>query len=204
MFTQHASAAITGLQRVATGLAAPIYVTHAPGDRERLFIVQRGGGIRILNLATGTLETTPFLSIPDVDAAGEGGLLGMAFHPDYAIPNAPGFGKFYVNVTVDNGGLIFQGATSPFSTLIREYSVSSNPNVANTAPKTILSIIQPQDNHNGGWIDFSPNNGYLYIAMGDGGGGGDTGSGHTSGTGNRARHHRQFARKSAEDRRRRR
>jgi glucose/arabinose dehydrogenase len=178
-------AAITGLERVASGLSAPIYVTHAPGDRERLFIVQRGGGIRILNLTTGTLQTTPFLSITDVNSQGEGGLLGMAFHPDYSTPDTPGFGKFYVNVTVNNPTPeVFEGANSPFSTLVREYTVSSNPNVANNSPDTIMKITQPQDNHNGGWIGFSPVNGYLYIPTGDGGGGGDSGSGHTPGTGN--------------------
>jgi glucose/arabinose dehydrogenase len=160
-------------------LSAPIFVTHAPGDRSRLFIAQRGGTIRILNLTTGALETTPFLSIPSVDQGGEGGLRGLTFHPDYATN-----GKFYVNVTIDNGGLMFQGATSPFSAHIREYTVSSNPNVANTTPTEILSIVHPQDNHNAGWIGFSPNNGLLYIPTGDGGGGGDTGSGHTPGMGN--------------------
>lgn len=174
-----ATAAIAGLERVATGLSSPIYATHAPGDRDRLFIVQRGGAIRILNLTTGQLEATPFLSIPSVDTAGEGGLLGLAFHPDYA-----NNGKFYVNVTIDNGGLNFQGATSPFSTQIREYSVSANPNVANATPRPILSIVQPQNNHNAGWIDFSPVNGYLYVPTGDGGSGNDDGSGHTAGIGN--------------------
>jgi len=83
-------AAIAGLQRVASGLSAPIFVTHAPGDSQRLFIAQRGGAIRILNLATGTLESAPFLAMVGVDAGGEGGLLGLAFHPDYATN-----GKFY-------------------------------------------------------------------------------------------------------------
>ena len=168
--TDATHAAIVGLQRVATGLSAPIFVTHAPGDRTRLFIGQRGGSIRILNLTTGSLETTPFLSIPNVDQAGEGGLRGIEFHPDYATN-----GKFYVNVTIDNGGQVFQGATSPFSTHIRQYTVSANPNIANTTPTEILSFIQPQDNHNAGWIGFSPNNGLLYIPTGDGGGGGGQG-----------------------------
>lgn len=177
-------AAITGLTRVASGLSAPIFATYAPGDRNRLFIVERGGTIKILNLATGVVEATPFLSIPNVDQAGEGGLLGMAFHPDFQ-----NNGKFYVNVTIDNGGQVFQGATSPFSTEIREYSVSANPNVANATPTPILSFIQPQSNHNAGWIGFSPNNGYLYIPTGDGGGGNDHDfsggdAGHTPGTGN--------------------
>ena len=67
---------------------------------------------------------------------------------------------------------------------IREYTVSGNPNVANTSFTPVLSLDQPQTNHNGGWIGFSPNDDYLYIATGDGGGGNDTGTGHTPGTGN--------------------
>lgn len=172
--TTPARADINGLQRVASGLTSPIYVTHAPGDPSRLFIVQRGGVIRILNLSSGALETTPFLTITGVDTEGEGGLLGMAFHPGYQTN-----GKFYVNVTIDNGG------TTPFSTHVREYTVSEDPNVANAASaRPILSFAQPQSNHNGGWIGFSPTNPYLYIATGDGGSSNDTGTGHTSGTGN--------------------
>ena len=173
------SAAVSGLQRVASGLSAPIYITAAPGDPSRLFIVERGGAIKILNLTTGALQSTPFLTIPSVDQAGEGGLLGMAFHPDYQTN-----GKFYVNVTIDNGGLVFQGATSPFSTEIRQYTVSGNPNVANATPTPVLSFIQPQTNHNAGWIGFNPaitpgQPQYLYIPTGDGGGSNDNGAGHT-------------------------
>src|SRR5262249_22393542 len=106
---------------------------------------------------------------------------GMAFHPDFASN-----GKFYVNVTIDNGGQTFQGATSPFSTYIREYTVSSDPNIANTNFKPILSFIQPGNNHNAGWLGFSPVDGYLYIPTGDGGAGlgSDDGVGHTPGVGN--------------------
>lgn len=178
-YALHARAAITGLTRVASGLNAPIFATYAPGDRNRLFLVERGGAIKILDLSTGLVATTPFLSIPSVAQTGEGGLLGMTFHPDFA-----NNGKFYVNVTIENGGQVFQGAVSPFSTEIREYTVSANPNFANPTPTPILKFIQPQSNHNGGWIGFSPNNGYLYIPTGDGGGGNDDGSGHTTGIGN--------------------
>ena len=166
---------IAGLQRVASGLANPIYVTHAPADASRLFIAQRGGSIRILDLTTGTLQATPFLTTT-VDTSGEGGLLGLAFHPDYNNPAQTGFGKFYVNVTTG----------SPFTTRIREFSVSpTNPNLANAGSmREILSFAQPQTNHNGGWLDFSPRDRYLYIATGDGGGGNDDGAGHTPGTGN--------------------
>jgi hypothetical protein len=88
----------------------------------------------------------------------------------------PGFGKFYVNVTTG----------SPFTTRIREFSVSAtNPNLANAGSLTeILSFAQPQTNHNGGWLGFSPRDNFLYIASGDGGGGNDDGSGHTPGIGN--------------------
>jgi glucose/arabinose dehydrogenase len=174
-WTAAARAAIEGLERVASGLAAPIFVTHAPGDTSRLFIAQRGGQIRILDLTTGALETTPFLSTT-VSTSGEGGLLGLAFHPDYSTVGMPGFGKFYLNVTTG----------SPFTTRIREFSVSNNnANIANPASlREILSFAQPQDNHNGGWIGFSPMDNYLYIASGDGGGSNDSGSGHTAGTGN--------------------
>ena len=116
-----AEAGLMGLQRVAAGgtggLSQPMFITHAPNDPTRLFIAQRGGAIRILNLTTGTLETTPFLTIPSVLTGGEGGLLGMAFHPHYATN-----GKFYVNVTAADSI-----ANTPFSNYIREYTVSSQP-----------------------------------------------------------------------------
>jgi glucose/arabinose dehydrogenase len=165
---------VEGLERVASGLDSPIYVTHAPGDFARLFIALRGGEIRILDLETGAVRPTPFLET-SVDTTGEGGLLGMAFHPDYAEPGLPGAGKFYVDVTTG----------SPFTTRILEFSVSdADPDVADPTSTQILSFAQPQTNHNGGWIGFSPVDGYLYVASGDGGNFDDTGSGHTSGTGN--------------------
>jgi glucose/arabinose dehydrogenase len=169
-------AVITGMQSVATGLNAPIFVTHAPGDFSRLFIAERGGAIRILNLMTGVLQPTPFLSMSGISTTGEGGFRGLAFHPDYFQSGEAGFGKFYVNVTTDN----------TTATHIREFAVSSgNPNFANAGSlRQILSFAQPQTNHNGGWIGFSPNDGYLYIASGDGGGGFDNGTGHTAGVGN--------------------
>lgn len=179
-----APAGIAGLERVASGLSSPMFVTHAPGDRTRLFIGQRGGTVRIVDLTTGELSPTPFLSIPSIDTAGEGGLLGMAFHPDYAVN-----GKFYTYTTHDNGGIVIDGETSPFSSHIREYTVSANPNVANAGFTPVLNFVQPQSNHNGGWIGFSPNDNYLYIMSGDGGGGGDRDddgddNGHTPGIGN--------------------
>jgi glucose/arabinose dehydrogenase len=170
-------AGLLGLERVATGLSAPMFVTHAPGDSSRLFIAQRGGAIRILNLNTGVLQPTPFLSMSGIDTEGEGGFLGLAFHPNYANVGMPGFGKFYVSITTDG---------APLTSRIREFEVSAtDPNIANPASlREVLSFAQPQSNHNGGWIGFSPNDHYLYMSSGDGGAGDDSGGGHTPGTGN--------------------
>lgn len=141
---------------VTDGASAPLYVTHAPGDNDRLFIVDQRGQIRIVKC--GRLLKQPFLDAHDLVRWGpEEGLLGLAFHPDYAEN-----GQFFINYTD------FQGAT-----VIARYHVSDDPDVADPVGAPVLSIRQPFSNHNGGWIDFGPD-GYLYIAMGDGGGGYDS------------------------------
>ena len=169
-FTPFASpAAVTGLTRVASGLSSPMFVTYAPGDQSRLFILERGAGsstnatatIKILNLTTGTVNSTPFLTLSGVNINGEGGALGLAFSPNYQTDK-----KFYVYMTAGP-------ATNTFTSYVRQYTVSANPDVANTAANAVISWAQPTNsypNHKGGWIGFSPNNGYLYIASGDGGG----------------------------------
>lgn len=164
-----------GSVRIANGLSQPLYVTHAPGRPDDLFIVEREGAIKIFDLVSRTVNPTPFLSIPDVNTAGEGGLTSIAFHPDYA-----NNGQFFTFTTANGTG------GNALTSLIRRYSVSSNPDIANTAFAPVLSIGQPQSNHNGGWLGFSPveMGGNLYITTGDGGGGNDTGTGHTSGSGN--------------------
>lgn len=191
-----AEAAISGVQRVGTNafLNFPSFATHAPTDRTRMFVTELGGNIKVLDFNSNSILSTPFLNIPDTDAAGEGGLLGMAFHPNYFAPvGTVGRGKFYVYVTVDNGGDTSLGATSPFSSHVREYTVLGDPatsNVADPASKReILRFIQPQSNHNAGWIGFNPQvtSGqpqYLYVSSGDGGGSNDADAGHTAGTGN--------------------
>ncbi|MCA9239053.1 MAG: PQQ-dependent sugar dehydrogenase, partial [Planctomycetales bacterium] len=159
-----ASAGITGATRVANGLSSPLFATYAPGDKDRLFVLEKGGRIRIVDLTTNTVVPTPFLTINDTDAAGEGGLLGLAFHPDYQ-----NNGKFYVYVTVDNGGVFIDGGTSPFSSRIREYTATSATSADPSSVVEVLNWVQPRDNHNGGWVGFGPNDGYLYITSGDGG-----------------------------------
>src|SRR5205809_4001224 len=103
--------------RVASGLTQPLFVTAPPGDSGRLFIVQQNGRIRILNLATGALNATPFLTLTGLAAGGEQGLLGMAFDPNYAAN-----GKFYLNFTVP-GGAFGNGVTH-----VSQFTVSANPN----------------------------------------------------------------------------
>jgi glucose/arabinose dehydrogenase len=163
----HASAIVSTV-RVASGLSRPVFATAPPGDYGRLFVVeQHSGQIKILDLTSGQIAATPFLTISNLARGGEQGLLGLAFHPDYA-----NNGYFYVNRT-DSAG----------TTQVERYQVSTNANVANPTPTTLLSIAQPQTNHNGGWLGFGPD-GYLYVATGDGGAGDDLGTGHTPGTGN--------------------
>ncbi len=141
---------------VASGLDQPLYVTHAPGDHARVFIVEQGGKIKILK--GGDLLPTPFLNIASVvKNSGERGLLGLAFHPGYATN-----GEFYVNYS--------RGADG--ATMIARYTVSEDPDLANPTGEIILVIPQPYTNHNGGWMDFGPD-GYLYISTGDGGDGED-------------------------------
>lgn len=143
------------LQSFATGFDNPVEITNA-GD-SRLFVVQKGGLIRILN-TNGTVNTTPFLNISTlISSDGERGLLGLAFHPNYTTN-----GYFFVNYTNISG-----------NTVIARYSVNSgNPDIANTTATILMTISQPYSNHNGGSIKFG-SDGYLYIAMGDGGSGGD-------------------------------
>lgn len=152
-------------QRIASGLANPLFVTAPPGDLNRLFVVeQKSGAIKILDLTTRAVLATPFLTLPASELLKEGfeqGMLGLAFHPNYATN-----GKFYVSYTAPGGGNAGQ-------TKVVEYQVSNtDPNQANSVPlRTILTINQPQTNHNGGWLAFGPD-GYLYWASGDGGGSG--------------------------------
>jgi glucose/arabinose dehydrogenase len=143
------------VELVAGGLTSPIYAIAPPGD-PRVFIVEQPGRIRIAQ--GGQLLATPFLDITDsVLGGGERGLLSVAFHPRY-----PKNGCFFVNYTDLNG-----------DTRVKRFQVSADPNVADpNSGAQLLFIDQPFANHNGGHMLFGPD-GMLYIAMGDGGSGGD-------------------------------
>jgi glucose/arabinose dehydrogenase len=186
---------------LATGLRRPVFVTHAPGDNDRLFIVEQReldnnsnsidtARIKIYKKSTGMVNAAHFLTVSVAGNGNERGLFCLAFHPDYATN-----GFFYIHYSKPTTG----------ETIIERYTVSSvtattgtadpaGPDIADhTSALLILEEPQPQGNHNGGWMGFRPTpaageEGYLYIALGDGGGSGDNDPGHpeTSGatTGN--------------------
>ena len=153
---------LTRINAIAPGftLAAPLFLTAPPNDIDRLFVVEQGGKIRIVDRATSMLiGTGVFLDISILVSKGsEQGLLGLAFDPEYATNR-----RFYISYTDVNG-----------DSVIARYLVNPvTPNVAiPTADRIILTQAQPDTNHNGGMIAFGPD-GYLYIGFGDGGGAGD-------------------------------
>jgi Glucose / Sorbosone dehydrogenase/PASTA domain len=153
------SAADGDLELAPVGVfSAPIYVAAPPDDGERLFVVEQGGTIRLVR--NGTPLSTPFLDITTlVLFGGERGLFSIAFASDYAVS-----GRFYVYYT----------AREPEGELtVAEYLRSANPDVAAPSGRIVLSVPHSTyGNHNGGQLQFGPD-GYLYIATGDGGGGGD-------------------------------
>lgn len=148
------------VRRVASGLASPLFVTAIPDGSGRVFVVEKGGLIRILNPATGVVTPAPFLDVSGgVATDGERGLLGLAPAPDFATSRV-----FFVYLTNPAGNIE-----------VRRYrTVAGNPDRADVASgDVILAIPHPGfSNHNGGWMDFDAS-GNLVIATGDGGGGGD-------------------------------
>jgi len=157
-------------QRISSGFQRPVFLTHAPNDANRLFIVEQAGRIR--TIPTGGGAPTTFLDITALvqDAGNEQGLLGLAFHPDFNTNKC-----LYVSYTA-----LPDGANH-----VVEYKVQAgNPNAADPASaRLLLRVPHPQTNHNGGWLGFGVDNN-LYISLGDGGGGNDDDTGHTIGVGN--------------------
>lgn len=142
---------------VVDGLESPTYATALPGD-DRIFVLERPGRVRIVR--DGVLEDEPFLDIAgQVTTRGlEQGLLGVAFHPGYSDN-----GRFFVHYSAADGG----------ATTLEEYRVSDDPDRADPdSARTVLTEAQPAGNHNGGMLAFG-RDGYLWVALGDGGGGGD-------------------------------
>ena len=164
------------LEEVASGFASPVSMAVPNDGTGRLFIVDQIGRIYIID-NTDTLLATPFLDISDrlvtLNTGGdERGLLGLAFHPDYATN-----GRFFVYYSAP----LRDGGTGSHTNQVSEFQVDpGDPNLADpNSEKIIIQIDHPQSNHNAGPILFGPD-GYLYIAQGDGGGSGDKGTGHAA------------------------
>ena len=150
------------LTRVVDGFPTrPVLVRSPPGDPNRLFVLDQDGQIFVWQQELGRL--TEFLDIREKvgnDLGSEPGFIGFTFHPDYQTN-----GRFFVHYS----------AAVTADTVIAEYRVSSDPDVADPAPvlEPLLFVDQPLGNHNGGMIEFSPVDGMLYIGLGDGGPGQD-------------------------------
>ena len=139
---------------VVRGLDAPVYVTSAPGEPGRLYVVEQGGTIRVVE--NGRVRSQPFLDISSrVRSGGEQGLLGLAFFPDYERS------RFFVVNYTDNDG----------NTRVVRFRANSTT-AAPSSARQLLFVRQPYPNHNGGMVTFGPD-GRLYVGMGDGGAGGD-------------------------------
>lgn len=141
---------------VATGFEFPVFLTAPPGDA-RLFVVEKAGQIRLVD--KGILRPAPFLDISgQISTDSERGLLGLAFHPGFAAN-----GLFYIDYTDDQGDIRIAA--------VQANAARTKADLASLRP--LLTIPHhTASNHNGGWIGFGPD-GFLYIAVGDGGGAGD-------------------------------
>jgi glucose/arabinose dehydrogenase len=147
------------LEQVAAGLTDPIGITAANDGSGRLFVNERGGRIRVIG-PDGDLRGEPFVDLSDRLVAGsERGLLGLAFHPDFATNR-----RLFVHYSRAGDG----------ATVISELRASADLQTADPgSERVLLTVAQPFANHNGGQLAFGPD-GYLYIGLGDGGGGGDS------------------------------
>jgi glucose/arabinose dehydrogenase len=148
------------LRPVVTGLTSPVYVAAPRSERNRLYVVEQPGRIRVL--VSGKLRARPFLDIRSLVASGgEQGLLSVAFHPGYAKNH-----KLYVDYTDRPNG----------NTRVVEYRSSKDfSHVLPATRRQLFEVDQPFSNHNGGQLQFGPD-GLLYVGMGDGGSGGDPGN----------------------------
>ena len=151
---------------VVGGFERPVDIANAGDGSGRLFVIEKVGRIRIVR-PDGSLLPTPFLDISDrvQSRDNERGLLGLAFHPDYASN-----GYFYVDYTTSRP----TGEAGNGDTVVARYQVSDDPDRGDPGSEMVLlTLDQPFSNHNGGDLNFGLDDGYLYIATGDGGSGGD-------------------------------
>lgn len=182
------------LEVVASGLTAPVALVPDPAGSDRLYVVDQAGLVRVID--QGQLLDAPFLDVSallvqplgflgsfDVNDFDERGFLGLAFHPEYAEPGLPGYGRLYTYTSEPVQGpadftIEIAADEVNHQSVIREWQLDqSTGNVDPASSRVLLVIDQPQFNHNAGHLAFGPD-GYLYIALGDGGGANDTSPGH--------------------------
>ena len=182
-----ASALNVKVKVVGTGLQSPVDLKESPDGTGRRFIVEQTGTIRIV-MPDGTMRPEAFLDlrksiVTQYVRFDERGTLGLAFHPKYKSN-----GKFYVHYSTPIDASVAGIRHEIFgnhTTFVSEFKVSDdNPNIADrNSERVLLTVDQPQFNHNGGALAFGPD-GYLYISLGDGGYADDWGWGHSRKTGN--------------------
>ncbi len=183
------------LTPLVTGLSAPDYATSAPGQPNRLYVLEQKGTVRIID--NGSLLPTPALDIQSLvsppltpsSANDERGLLGIAFHPGFSDPGSPGYRTLYTYNSQPLGtGATFaapNGATQNYKNAINEWKwSSSDPDKIDPASqREVVSFGKNASNHNGGTIAFGPD-GYMYLGLGDGGNANDVGASHIEPGGN--------------------
>jgi glucose/arabinose dehydrogenase len=184
------------LQAVATGMGAPDYGISPPGDMSRLFVIEQQGQLRILQNGTllpgAALDIQPLIGSAHnpTSANDERGFLGVAFHPGFNNDASPGFRTLYTYASEPSGATaptypVPAGAAQNYKLVVNEWKMSAaEPNVVDPASRReIFSQGKNASNHNGGTIAFGPD-GYLYLAIGDGGNARDVGAGHIEPGGN--------------------
>ncbi|MGD9637386.1 MAG: PQQ-dependent sugar dehydrogenase [Pirellulales bacterium] len=185
------------LDPIVTGMGAPDYGISAPGEPDRLYVVEQKGLLQVID--HGTLLPAPVLDIQSLiggtlnpaNANDERGFLGLAFHPNYNQPGTPGYHTLYTysSQPLTTGPAPTYpapaGATQNYKNVINEWKLSAaDPTVVDPASRReIISFGKNANNHNGGTIAFGPD-GYLYLATGDGGNANDVGASHVEPGGN--------------------
>lgn len=150
---------VIDLQQVYTQLdfTRPVAMLQAPGDDSRWFVVEQSGVVRVFDNDTAIAESSVFIDISDkVVSAGEAGLLGMAFHPDFAAN-----GEAFLSYTGDPGGVLT-------SFVSRFRALGGGQALDRGSEEILVQVVQDFGNHNGGNIAFGPD-GFLYVGLGDGG-----------------------------------
>ncbi len=162
------------LQPVSSGLTLPISIVNAGDGSDRLFVVEKRGLVHIVD--SGGVLPVPFLDVAHLltgspGGSDERGLLGIAFHPNYAA-NGRLFARYSAARPGNSDENCFFSSSGCHREVVAEFAVTANPDIADPTPTIVFEADQPESNHNGGHLAFGPD-GLLYFALGDGGGAND-------------------------------